>query len=270
MVSESKTSDFDPSRAELFEALGHPLRLRILESLSHAPLSFSGLKKKVEIDSSGHLQFHLGKLDGLVTTDPEGNYVLTDEGREALRLLITMRSGTEEEVTEPSRKRLPILGIVLAGLILASGVAIYLFPSYLSWYLSARGFWWNSTGTLSGSISYVVSGPTIVNIDDSYEIRVGLHVQGPVDIEYVRVRVFDRDFLNEFYVEDVWKNIKVSGELNYEKNFTLKGLSASGGTGVQIIAKTDSSSQVDEVETGDSYAIPELHLVYTGPIYPWS
>lgn len=53
-------------------------------------MGFSELKRKVGIESSGHLMFHLGKLDGLVKTTLEGNYALTDDGREALRLLETI------------------------------------------------------------------------------------------------------------------------------------------------------------------------------------
>ena len=47
-------------------------------------MSFSELKRAVGIESSGHLQFHLGKLAGLIKTDESGNYVLTDDGRGAL------------------------------------------------------------------------------------------------------------------------------------------------------------------------------------------
>lgn len=38
------------------------------------------------------------KLDGLVKTNPEGNYELTDDGREALRILGTMKRTIGVEV----------------------------------------------------------------------------------------------------------------------------------------------------------------------------
>ena len=85
-------ADTDSMRAELFEALGHPARMKILQSLNDAPMGFSELKRKVGMESSGHLQFHLGKLNGLVKNTTEGNYVLTDDGKEALRLLQTVGS----------------------------------------------------------------------------------------------------------------------------------------------------------------------------------
>jgi DNA-binding transcriptional ArsR family regulator len=81
-------SEFDLREAELFEALGHPTRIRILQALNEIPLSFSELKREIGIDSSGHLTFHLSKLAGLVKTNTEGKYCLTDSGREALRVTI--------------------------------------------------------------------------------------------------------------------------------------------------------------------------------------
>jgi DNA-binding transcriptional ArsR family regulator len=82
-------NNFDSSRAELFEALGHPTRVKILRSLEARPMSFSEIKKEVGIESSGHLQFHLGKLSGLIRADSLGNYTLTDDGRGALHVAET-------------------------------------------------------------------------------------------------------------------------------------------------------------------------------------
>jgi len=90
---------FDSSRAELFEALGHPTRVKILRTLRERPMSFSELKRETGIESSGHLQFHLGKLSSLVKTDSVGNYALTDEGRDALHVAQTALR------TEPTLKR---------------------------------------------------------------------------------------------------------------------------------------------------------------------
>ena len=80
---------FDSSRAEFFEALGHPTRVRILRALEAKPMSFSELKRELGIESSGHLQFHLGKLAGLVRTDRNGNYALTEDGEGAFHVAQT-------------------------------------------------------------------------------------------------------------------------------------------------------------------------------------
>jgi DNA-binding transcriptional ArsR family regulator len=79
-------SGFDRSKAEMFEALGHPLRIKLLEAMKDGPVSFSELKKRTGIESSGHLTFHLDKLDGLVTVNRQGNYILSDLGKEALAM----------------------------------------------------------------------------------------------------------------------------------------------------------------------------------------
>jgi len=86
MSGENPQEDFNKDRAELFEALGHPTRIKILQTISKSPLSFSELKKETCIESNGLLSFHLSKLNGLIKT-VEGNYTLTDEGREAMRVV---------------------------------------------------------------------------------------------------------------------------------------------------------------------------------------
>jgi DNA-binding transcriptional ArsR family regulator len=64
--------DEERQRAEVFDALGHPTRIIILKALDGEAKGFADLKKKVNIDSSGHLQHHLSKLEGLIKTDENG------------------------------------------------------------------------------------------------------------------------------------------------------------------------------------------------------
>lgn len=89
MGSEGSGNSFNVDRAELFEALGHPTRIRILELLNNSTREFSEMKKALGIESSGLLQFHLSKLQGLVIQSSDGAYTLTDEGKEALRISAT-------------------------------------------------------------------------------------------------------------------------------------------------------------------------------------
>jgi DNA-binding HxlR family transcriptional regulator len=96
--TDDSSNEFNLREAELFEALGHPTRIGILQTLNENPLGFSELKKKIGIDSSGHLTFHLSKLVGLVKTNTEGKYSLTDIGSEALR--VTRIAGEALEVSE--------------------------------------------------------------------------------------------------------------------------------------------------------------------------
>jgi DNA-binding HxlR family transcriptional regulator len=117
-LSDARTDDgFSKERAELFEALGHPMRLEILRALSESPLGFADLKRKMNVTSSGHLAHHLEKLDGLVRTTPEGLYSLTDEGKEALRIVSVSKESASDKVQ--NGKRLVISRAVLAGLVAA-------------------------------------------------------------------------------------------------------------------------------------------------------
>src|ERR1035438_5052950 len=84
----------DKQRAEVFDALGHPTRLLILKVLSEGAIGFADLKKKTAIESSGHLQHHLTKLNGLIKTDDYGKYCLSDEGKDALLTVQTVENAT--------------------------------------------------------------------------------------------------------------------------------------------------------------------------------
>ena len=70
---------------EVFEAISHPMRIAILKELEKKPLGFADLKRRLKIRSSGQLDFHLKKMDAVVTTNREGQYTLNDRGYAALR-----------------------------------------------------------------------------------------------------------------------------------------------------------------------------------------
>jgi len=74
--------------AELFEAISHPVRIRIIKILEKQPTSFASLKRQLRIDSSGNLDFHLKKLGELVAVRADGLYGLTDAGKEALLSIV--------------------------------------------------------------------------------------------------------------------------------------------------------------------------------------
>jgi DNA-binding transcriptional ArsR family regulator len=130
MPDASDAASFDRTRAELFDALGHPVRIRILHALEDGPLGFSDLRRKVGLESGGHLQFHLGKLDGLVQTTADNTYMLTDDGREALRIVST-QAASSRGLSDDKRQGTKIIvsRAVFAGLvalvILLASVAVY-------------------------------------------------------------------------------------------------------------------------------------------------
>jgi DNA-binding transcriptional ArsR family regulator len=120
---------FDSSRAELFEALGHPMRVKILRALDEKSMSFSELKKETGVGSGGHLQFHLGKLSRLITTDEFGNYKLTDEGQEALHVAQTALRSEESKSKEKSIARpfvisIVAISIIWVGIVIASSLIL--------------------------------------------------------------------------------------------------------------------------------------------------
>lgn len=56
------------SSDDLFEAVSHPLRIEILKLLAKNPRRFTNIKRELKIESSGLLDFHLRKLDALLTS----------------------------------------------------------------------------------------------------------------------------------------------------------------------------------------------------------
>ncbi len=68
----------------MFEAVSHPMRIDIVKILAEKPLGFADLKREMKISSSGLLDFHLKKLDELITVNKEGRYSLTEKGFAAL------------------------------------------------------------------------------------------------------------------------------------------------------------------------------------------
>jgi DNA-binding transcriptional ArsR family regulator len=135
---------FNEARAELFEALGHPMRVRILESLEQRAMGFAEIKKAVGIESSGHLQFHLRKLDGLINEE-NGSYSLTDDGKEALRVF---RTGTERLTSNGKSRRFRRIGSRRK---VAAIVAILVVILVLSSFIATGGVFYTFQNQLSNS-----------------------------------------------------------------------------------------------------------------------
>jgi DNA-binding HxlR family transcriptional regulator len=129
-MEEGKENESDRQRAEVFDALGHPTRIVILKALQGDALGFAELKKKTGIDSSGHLQHHLNKLDGLIKTDDYGKYCLSDQGKDALLTVQTVENTqvkpNPEKAHKNKRLTLKSVAVLLAVLLISSSaVALY-------------------------------------------------------------------------------------------------------------------------------------------------
>jgi hypothetical protein len=94
------------------------------------------LKKKTAIDSSGHLQHHLTKLNGLIKTDEYGKYCLSDQGKDALLTIQTVENASpKSNVKEKANGKLrhtfrkmglkPVAILLVALLIASSAIAVY-------------------------------------------------------------------------------------------------------------------------------------------------
>ena len=169
-TEDEKQAKQDRQRAEVFDALGHPTRILILKVLSEGSIGFADLKKKTSIESSGHLQHHLTKLNGLVRTDEYGKYCLSDEGKDALLTVQTVENASQKnEANDKAHRRYfgkrlslkPVAIILMALLITSTAVAIYEYNQtvILNNRLndSNNGLVLNNAGYLSGSKLYLIS-----------------------------------------------------------------------------------------------------------------
>ncbi len=123
--NESSKREQRSIEAELFEAISHPARIRILQWLHESPLTFSGLKQKLGITSSGHLSHHLTKLSRFVEINAEGLYVLGDQGHEAFAAIQSIKSASSSGIQakyEPQAARIKISGVIA----LKKGLEVYL------------------------------------------------------------------------------------------------------------------------------------------------
>ena len=102
------------SSDEIFEAVSHPIRIDIVQILAEKPLGFADLKRELKISSSGLLDFHLKKLDELITANKEGRYALTEKGFAALT---TIEGATGYYRLRSAQKRSYILAVALVVLI---------------------------------------------------------------------------------------------------------------------------------------------------------
>jgi DNA-binding transcriptional ArsR family regulator len=191
LTRDESSNIFDVTEAELFEALGHPTRITILELLNKEPMSFSALKNVLGIESSGHLSFHLGKLSRLVKTDADGRYGLTDLGREAVR--VAKAVGEASSPTRPDRERTRqwiTWRSILVILLVVFGITLIPCGTYLS-VQTTPGPWGEGGVDLPPNLTISSRGNAwIWNVGEPYnpysEIwRVNVHWQADGDLVLV-------------------------------------------------------------------------------------
>jgi|GEM_PF-6954586 len=160
--------DEDRRRAEVFDALSHPARIMILKALSEEPLGFADLKKRLGIDSSGHLQHHISKLSGLIKTDDYGKYILSDQGKDALYSVDTVERAVGAKRSESKRANNSKSNTILKATILI--LAVLLVVS-----LALAAFKYSNVLSLQSEIAQRDS--TIVNRDTLItQLDTAIHV----------------------------------------------------------------------------------------------
>ncbi|MBI5253796.1 MAG: RDD family protein [Euryarchaeota archaeon] len=84
--------------SRVFKALSHPIRVKMVENLhDNVELSYTELLNLLNIDA-GHLNFHLKIMGKLIQKTENGNYILTDEGSVAYRMINAVKALEKEEV----------------------------------------------------------------------------------------------------------------------------------------------------------------------------
>ncbi len=116
----------------MFEAVSHPLRIDIVQRLAEKPLGFADLKRELKISSSGLLDFHLKKLDELITINKEGRYSLTEKGFAALT---TIEGAAGYYRLRSAQKRSFFLGLAVVVLVnIGTLWVVFETENYVLWY----------------------------------------------------------------------------------------------------------------------------------------
>lgn len=127
MVGAEERTEESGKRAELFETLAHQTRIRILQALESQSMSFAELKRTLGMESSGNLQHHLGKLGNLVKQTEDGKYAITDDAKEALRLVGSIEqkpAQTGAIQVESSKTRWSLFSLALVSALLLT-IVVY-------------------------------------------------------------------------------------------------------------------------------------------------
>jgi len=120
------------SSDEMFEAVSHPIRIDIVQILAEKPLGFADLKRELKISSSGLLDFHLKKLDELITINKEGRYSLTEKGFAALT---TVEGAAGYYRLRSAQKRSFFLALVVIVLVNIGTLWVaFQIENYVIWY----------------------------------------------------------------------------------------------------------------------------------------
>lgn len=123
------------SYTNIFNALRHDVRRRILLNLSRRQMTFTELYEKIDISSS-HMNYHLVNLDGLISKQGT-KYVLSESGKTAVSMLGGSRSSPEEK---PQVSFIFKYLTVILTLLFAATIILLLKEYHISYEILKNGF----------------------------------------------------------------------------------------------------------------------------------
>ena len=187
----------------VFTALKHPVRRRLLRTLSQGSRTFTDLQNSFKVNAAV-LTFHLDTMKDLICKTEDGKYSLSTMGEGAMALMERVEEPPKATPATPSHKNSRRLNILQAVTI---GIAVVLVVSgtYLTSISPAQVFYdvpaeWSLTDYFPddtypdkvwGSEFYVIDG-------NSYDVRYSLFVNRPS-------RLLNQ--LETEYEADIWVNL---------------------------------------------------------------
>ncbi len=101
---------------DIYGILAHPLRQKILEILDkEGYVSYSDLMDKLGLETTGQLNFHLKKLENLISKDKK-SYYLTEDGKRIIQIMELNRrvlAGEDLESLEMRKSEINRVGVII-------------------------------------------------------------------------------------------------------------------------------------------------------------
>jgi len=208
----------ESQNGDIFDAISHEIRRKIIQLLAEKPKTFSELQKDLGLDSPA-LAFHIRKLNGLISKNDQGYYELTPLGVKALNVIrqihneVPTQANSNEEDEEEKGAYLLTPGL---SSLFKSIQSIAEIPSKLD-EIFARGFGWHK-------MFEVYNGPLSVKPDLTVSInggKVNIYQGDP----HAVVKCVDEE---GFHMKDIGNELRIEIDgcyavIHYPSLNSLKG-----------------------------------------------
>jgi DNA-binding transcriptional ArsR family regulator len=192
----------------IFKAMQHPIRRRILRTLSDAPSTYTEIQRTLNIDN-GLLNYHLDNMRDLLTKNEEEKYTLSEFDRATVNLV----RGVEEPMKRSEESKKPtqliimrvIVALLLVSLVGISGLYIELNNRYNT--IQTSSFNMEKTRLVNLSLSELAGRiESVTNLQNGSEkpvlpILVNDLLSGvfiPSDLKGFPIQVFGEDKILQY------------------------------------------------------------------------